>query len=90
MLFRSLLHFAALQFEPGEVALVSGSGGAFNTGHLLLTPFREALDASGHPFDLVQPLYEPHVGAALYAARLAGTPVVVRTEPSGVTLRGAG
>ena len=90
LLHSMLLHFAALQFEPGEVALVSGSGGAFNTGHLLLTPFREALDASGHPFDLVQPLYEPHVGAALYAARLAGTPVVVRTEPSGVTLRGAG
>jgi N-acetylglucosamine kinase-like BadF-type ATPase len=64
---------SALRFEPEEVALVSGSGGAFNTGHLLLTPFREALQATRLPFDFLKPMYEPHIGAALYAARLAGT-----------------
>lgn len=80
----------ALVFEAEEVALVSSSGGAFNTGHLLLTPFREALDATGHPFDFVQPLHEPHIGAALYAARLAGMPVAAQTEPPNITLQGQG
>ena len=63
----------ALRFEPEEVALVSGSGGAFNTGDLLLTPFREALHATRRPFNFLEPMHEPHIGAALYAARLAGT-----------------
>jgi N-acetylglucosamine kinase-like BadF-type ATPase len=80
----------ALRFEPDEVALVSGSGGAFNTGHLLLTPFREALDASRRPFDLLQPLYEPHIGAALYAARLAGTPIATQTKQPNVRSRASG
>ena len=61
----------ALRFEPEEVALVSGSGGAFNTGDLLLTPFREALHATRRPFNFVRPMHEPHIGAALYAAKLA-------------------
>lgn len=63
----------ALRFEPEEVALVSGSGGAFNTGDLLLSPFQKALHATGYPFEFVKPMHEPHIGAALYAARLAGT-----------------
>ena len=63
----------ALRFEPEEVALVSGSGGAFNTGDLLLTPFREALHATRRPFNFVEPMHEPHIGAALYAAKLADT-----------------
>jgi N-acetylglucosamine kinase-like BadF-type ATPase len=63
----------ALRFEPEEVALVSGSGGAFNTGDLLLIPFQKALHATGFPFEFVKPKHEPHIGAALYAARLAGT-----------------
>jgi len=62
----------ALRFEPEEVALVSGSGGAFNTGDLLLSPFQKALHATGYPFEFVKPKHEPHIGAALYAARLAG------------------
>jgi len=62
-----------LRFEPEEVALVSGSGGAFNTGDLLLSPFQKALHATGYPFEFVKPKHEPHIGAALYAARLAGT-----------------
>jgi N-acetylglucosamine kinase-like BadF-type ATPase len=61
----------ALRFEPEEVALVSGSGGAFNTGDLLLIPFQKALHATGFPFDFVKPKHEPHIGAALYAARLS-------------------
>ena len=63
----------ALRFESEEVALVSGSGGAFNTGDLLLIPFQNTLHATGYPFDFVKPMHEPHIGAALYAARLAGT-----------------
>lgn len=80
----------ALRFEPDEVALVSGSGGAFNTGQLLLTPFREALKASRRPFDLLQPLYEPHIGAAMYAAQLAGSPIAARTRPPDATSRTPG
>jgi N-acetylglucosamine kinase-like BadF-type ATPase len=63
-----------LAFEPGEPVKLSYSGGAFAAGDLLLGPFRDALEATGANFQLVQPVQPPHVGAALYAAKLAGNP----------------
>jgi N-acetylglucosamine kinase-like BadF-type ATPase len=60
-----------LGFTDGEAVKLSYSGGAFAAGDVLLGPFRQALAAASPAFELCQPLHEPHVGAALYAARLA-------------------
>ncbi len=59
-----------LDFEAGETVKLSYSGGAFGAGELLLTPFRNALRKQNPGFELCQPLHEPHIGAAMYAARL--------------------
>jgi N-acetylglucosamine kinase-like BadF-type ATPase len=59
-----------LGFEIAEPVNLSYSGGAFAAGDLLLAPFREALNDTGARFDLRRPLHEPHIGAALYAAKL--------------------
>ena len=59
---------------PGDVVLpVSYSGGAFSGSALLLRSFRDALADAGLPFDCRPPLFPPLIGAALYAARLAGS-----------------
>ncbi|MFT3761447.1 MAG: BadF/BadG/BcrA/BcrD ATPase family protein [Pseudoxanthomonas sp.] len=62
----------ALRFAPDEIVPLSYSGGAFNVGELLATPFAQALHAACPAFELRVPAFEPHYGAALYAARLAG------------------
>lgn len=61
-----------LGFAPDEPVRVSWSGGAFAAGELLLAPFADALRALHPAFELHAPLHEPHYGAALYAALLAG------------------
>lgn len=61
----------ALAFEDGERVPVSWSGGAFSAGELLLAPFTGALQALDPAFEPHQPLHPPHLGAALYAMRLA-------------------
>jgi N-acetylglucosamine kinase-like BadF-type ATPase len=60
-----------LAFEPAETVKLSYSGGAFAAGEVLLAPFRESLAEASTSFELCRPLYEPHIGAALYAAKLA-------------------
>jgi N-acetylglucosamine kinase-like BadF-type ATPase len=60
-----------LRFGDGETVKLSYSGGAFAAGDVLMAPFEQALAAASPGFQLCQPLHEPHVGAALYAARLA-------------------
>lgn len=64
----------ALHFDANETVPLSWSGGAFSAGDLLLGPFRDALRMASPTFDLRSPLYDPHHGAALYAARLARLP----------------
>jgi len=59
-----------LGFADGESVKLSYSGGAFSAGELLLAPFREALSNASQAFELCQPLHAPHIGAALYAAKL--------------------
>jgi N-acetylglucosamine kinase-like BadF-type ATPase len=54
-----------------EVLDVSYSGGVFDTGALILEPFRAALQAAGPGYRLQTPAFSPVVGAALYAAREA-------------------
>jgi len=65
----------ALAFAPGQAVPLSYSGGAFSAGDLLLVPFREALQAAWPAFELRTPRHEPHYGAALYAAKLAGVAI---------------
>jgi len=65
---------ASLGVAP-EVALpVSFSGGLFAVDGPLRAPFAQALAARALPYRLTLPKLAPVLGAALYAARLAGAP----------------
>lgn len=58
---------------PDRVTLpVSYSGGVFESGALLLEPFREQLATHPGHFSLTTPALNPAVGAALYAAKCVG------------------
>ncbi|WP_024285971.1 N-acetylglucosamine kinase [Cellulomonas sp. KRMCY2] len=61
----------ALGFDDGEAIPVSYSGGMFGSPHVR-EAFAAGVRASAHAYDLRAPLLPPHVGAAVYAARLAG------------------
>lgn len=63
-----------LRFGPGETVPVSYSGGTF-AATAVLEAFTTALDSANTGYELRHPLYEPVIGAALYAAKLAGTPL---------------
>src|SRR5262245_48212644 len=65
----------ALEVPDDRVLPVSHSGGVFSGTSKLLHDVRDALAAAPVPFDHVSPQYPPAVGAALYAARLAGKPL---------------
>ncbi len=65
----------ALEFAPGEDVPLSYSGGVFNTGDLILAPFRRHLAAQPGTYRLMEPLVAPSGGAAIYAAKLAGQPL---------------
>lgn len=61
---------------PATVALpVSHSGGVFNNVPTMVDAFRAGLAAAPYPFDYLKPLFPPAIGAALYAARIAGKPL---------------
>lgn len=62
-----------LDFPPDEVVPVSYSGGVFSAGVVQKAFIHELDERAG--YDLRAPLYPPVVGAALYAAKLAGTPL---------------
>jgi N-acetylglucosamine kinase-like BadF-type ATPase len=63
-----------LGFAPDETVPVSYSGGTF-AAEAVLAAFTAALHSSHPGYELRRPLYEPVIGAALYAAKLAGTPL---------------
>ncbi|GLV76181.1 BadF/BadG/BcrA/BcrD ATPase family protein [Streptomyces hygroscopicus] len=63
-----------LEFGPDETVPVSYSGGTFGAG-TVLEAFTTGLKDRFANYELRDPLYEPVVGAALYAAKLAGTPL---------------
>jgi len=65
----------ALEVADDVVLPVSYSGGAFAGSSLLAAAFRDALDATAARFDCRVPRFPPVIGAALYAARLAGRPL---------------
>jgi N-acetylglucosamine kinase-like BadF-type ATPase len=61
-----------LEFSVDEKIPVSYSGGVFNAGALILDPLAEMLGATARHYQLAPPLYEPLIGAALYAAKCDG------------------
>jgi N-acetylglucosamine kinase-like BadF-type ATPase len=61
-----------LGFTPGEVVPVSWSGGVFTSDEVRTAFLKHLADES---VDLRNPMLPPVVGAALYAARLAGSPL---------------
>ena len=63
-----------LGFTPADTVAVSYSGGVFAASEVL-DLVRQRLAAGGHPFELRAPLLPPVLGAALYAAQLAGRPL---------------
>jgi N-acetylglucosamine kinase-like BadF-type ATPase len=63
-----------LGFEDGEAVPVSYSGGVFRA-EAVRDLFGKTLAAQGVSYELREPQYPPVIGAALYAARQAGTPL---------------
>ncbi|MEV6742493.1 BadF/BadG/BcrA/BcrD ATPase family protein [Streptomyces sp. NPDC051104] len=63
-----------LDFGPDETVPVSYSGGTFGADRVL-EAFTTRLTNRFTTYELRDPLYEPVVGAALYAAKLAGSPL---------------
>ena|SRR5688572_2021997 len=63
----------ALDVPAIAVLPVSHSGGVFDHAPAMVKAFRESLAAATTPFEYRAPLLPPAVGAALYAARVAGS-----------------
>lgn len=66
-----------LAYPPGERVALSYSGGVFQSGDLILEPFRRSLAACSPDYEIISPRCSPATGAALYAARLAGETLAV-------------
>ena len=65
----------ALQVPPDVDLPLSYSGGLFQLRELLLAPFAEVLANRTRRYHLCAARLPPDAGAALYAAKLAGTPL---------------
>jgi len=65
----------SLALAPGQALDVSYSGGVFASGDLVLGPLQAALARRLPGAALRTPRFGPELGAALYAARLAGQPL---------------
>jgi len=68
----------ALDFETDKPVPLSYSGGVFNAEAFILEPLRRALAADAR-YELRPPVLVPSLGAAIYAARLAGEPLSAAT-----------
>lgn len=64
-----------LNVAPELPLLVSYSGGLFRFSDLLLTPLQATLKEARRGYDLTEPQMSPSAGAALYAAKLSGSPL---------------
>ena len=67
-----------LDFGPQEEVPVSYSGGVFNA-RSVVSGFEAALEDLHEGYELREPLFSPVVGAAIYAAKLAGEPLDAET-----------
>jgi N-acetylglucosamine kinase-like BadF-type ATPase len=63
----------ALEVPASAVLPVSHSGGVFQHAQAMVDAFRTSLAAAPFPFEYRAPQLPPAAGAALYAARIAGT-----------------
>ncbi|GAA0572738.1 N-acetylglucosamine kinase [Rhizomicrobium electricum] len=64
-----------LGYVGADEVRLSYSGGVFRSGEILLQPLRRHLASRFPRYALVAPQFAPGIGAALYAARLAGNPL---------------
>ena len=64
-----------LGYEPDEPVRLSYSGGVFRSGQLILAPLQRHLARFATTYHLSEPIYDPGIGSALYAARLANEPL---------------
>lgn len=71
----------SLSFSEDEVVPVSYSGGMFKSGRLFLQAFQNALADLEGSYSLRLPLFPPALGAALYAAKLHGSPIDIASLP---------
>ena len=67
-----------LDFGAEEKVPVSYSGGVFNV-RSIVDGFEAALEEHYDGYELREPLYTPVIGAAIYAAKLAGEPLGAET-----------
>jgi N-acetylglucosamine kinase-like BadF-type ATPase len=65
----------ALEFGRDEPVPLSYSGGLFNAGPPILDPLKRELKHRSGDYRLQPPMFTPSIGAAIYAARLAGQPL---------------
>jgi N-acetylglucosamine kinase-like BadF-type ATPase len=65
----------ALGVPPAAPVAVSHTGGVFENAPALVSAFRAALAAAPAPLEYRAPRFPPAIGAALYAARAAGSPL---------------
>ena len=79
------LHVPAMESIP-----VSYSGGLFGSGSRFLNEFKRALATSQHAYALHTPHFSPSLGAALYAAKLHGTPINMASPPSRADVAASG
>jgi N-acetylglucosamine kinase-like BadF-type ATPase len=76
-----------LQVKDSATLPVSYSGGLFSDPAMLLAPLGQQLQQQAGRYRLQPPRLSPAAGAALYAARLHGTPL---DEPALATLQASG
>jgi N-acetylglucosamine kinase-like BadF-type ATPase len=76
----------ALGFAGDERVAVSYSGGVFKAGPLVLEPLRRHLAGLSGSYHLRTPILMPSMGAAIYAAKLAGAPLSVAALQRLVTI----
>jgi N-acetylglucosamine kinase-like BadF-type ATPase len=65
----------SIGYADEEVTPVSYSGGVFAAGDFFQSAFADAVDARSGTYRLTPPILSPLAGAALLAAKLAGTPL---------------
>ncbi|HEX2133544.1 MAG TPA: N-acetylglucosamine kinase, partial [Actinophytocola sp.] len=64
-----------LRFPPDRPVPVSYSGGVFTAGPSIVDTFRKELEGRYAAYELRDPMYPPHIGAAIYAAKLSADPL---------------
>lgn len=67
-----------LEIPPDDLVRVSYSGGVFNSGPLIISPFERGLKAKSANYQLREPRFSPALGAAYYAATLHGSESIQR------------